>query len=379
MHPLDLWINGEADCAARLAQAAESADLLIGEGVMGLYDGAPSAADLASRFGLPVLLVVDASAMAGTFGAVVRELRTWRPALPWAGVFANRVGGGGHARLLRDFVDADTEWLGYLPYDAAFALPERHLGLTAAAELPDALAPLDAAADALVASPLGQWEAAAWRPPADDPLPAPARHLAGRTIAVARDAAFGFICEANVELLHRLGAEVAYFSPLASDALPPCDALWLPGGYPELHAERLAACTDLRVQLAAHVDAGRPVWAECGGMIPLFENLITADGRIHRMWGMMPGRVAMGTRLAALGPQQLVIGGETLRGHTFHWSRCETPLPPHARCTEVTGGVAGEGEPVYQRGALRASYFHAWFASAPALTARLSLAGALPG
>jgi len=381
VHPLDLWINGQVDCAARLAEAAESADLLIVEGVMGLYDGEPSAADLAHRFALPVLVVIDASAMAGTFGAVVHGLRTWRPYLPWAGVVANRVGGAGHAAMLESAVDADAGWLGYLPHEKGIALPQRHLGLTAAGELPDGLARLDAAADALAATPLGRRSLAEWprwAPPDAPPIASPPRLLAGRTIAIARDAAFAFVYEANVDLLRCLGAEVVFFSPLAGDALPACDALWLPGGYPELHAARLAARTDLRAALADHVAAGRPLWAECGGMMVLFERLVTADGHAHSMWGLLPGTVTMGEGLAALGPQQLALGGEALRGHTFHWSRCETPLEPHARCTPARGGVTAEGEPFYQRGAVRASYLHAWFASSAVLAARLFLPQELP-
>jgi cobyrinic acid a,c-diamide synthase len=179
-------------------------------------------------------------------------------------------------------------------------------------------------------------------------------------------------------LLRCLGAEVVFFSPLAGDALPACDALWLPGGYPELHAARLAARTDLRAALADHVAAGRPLWAECGGMMVLFERLVTAEGRIHAMWDLLPGVVTMGRGVAALGPQQLILGGLALRGHTFHWSRCETPLEPHAWCTPARGGVTAEGEPFYQRGVVRASYLHAWFASSAALTARLFLPQELP-
>jgi cobyrinic acid a,c-diamide synthase len=310
VHPLDLWINGEADCAARLTAAAEVADLVIVEGVMGLYDGAPSAADLARRFALPVLAVIDAGAMAETFGAVVQGLRTWKPGLPWAGVLANRVGGVRHAAMLEHALDADPRWLGHLPHDAAFALPERHLGLAAAAELPGALARLDALADALATTPLGRRALAEWphwTPPEVQPVATPVRHLAGRTIAYARDAAFGFVYDANLDVLQSLGARIVSFSPLAGDPLPACDAVWLPGGYPELHAARLAARTDLRAQLAAHVAGGRPLWAECGGLMTLADVLVDADGIAHRIVGSPArhgdgGRPAGGARTAAAPP-----------------------------------------------------------------------------
>lgn len=375
---LDLWINGEADCARRLAEAADQADLLVVEGVMGLFDGQPSAADLAQRFGLPVLAVVDASAMAGTFGALAHGLCDYRPGLPWLGVLANRVAGERHAQMLREGLRRPQDWCGALPREPGFALPERHLGLQQAAELADGLARLDAAADALAATPLGQRRLSdlpAWtlprdpRPPSAAPVP---RLLAGRRIAIARDAAFAFIYPANLALLQDLGAELSFFSPLADEPLPPCDALWLPGGYPELHAAALSQCSGLRAQLQAHVAVGRPVWAECGGLMALADTLVDLDGQAHRLWGLLPGTtVTMGRRLAALGPQALSLHGRQLRGHSFHHSRCETALQALAQCTAVRGGVSGPGEAVYAHGPVRASYFHAWFPSSPELTAWL--------
>ena len=149
VHNLDLWMTGEDDARARLHAAAGECDLIVVEGVMGLFDGEPSAADLAQRFGLPVLAVIDASAMAGTVGALAYGLQHFRPGLPWAGVLANRVAGERHAQMLEMSLGAGSCWLGAVMRDERFSLPERHLGLTVAAELPDALARLDAAADAL--------------------------------------------------------------------------------------------------------------------------------------------------------------------------------------------------------------------------------------
>ncbi|HNG82298.1 MAG TPA: cobyrinic acid a,c-diamide synthase, partial [Burkholderiaceae bacterium] len=202
--------------------------------------------------------------------------------------------------------------------------------------------------------------------------------LAGRRIAVARDAAFGFIYPANLAVLRDLGAQPIFFSPLAGDALPECDALWLPGGYPELHAERLAQRQDLRVQIVAHLAAGRPVWAECGGMMALAETLVDGQGRAHPLWGLLPGIATLGRRVAALGPHRWVQGDQELRGHSFHWSRFDTPLAPVAATEPARGVAAGAGEPIYRVGTLRASWFHPWFASSPRAAAQLFLPDSLP-
>jgi cobyrinic acid a,c-diamide synthase len=390
VHPLDLWMTGEADCRQRLAQAAIEADLILIEGVMGLYDGEPSAADLARLLNVPVLAVVDASAMAQTFGAVAHGLQHYQPGLRWAGVLANRVASERHAAMLQAALphEGTGGWLGALMRSAELSLPERHLGLVAAQELPDALQRLDAAANALATTPLGQMDAAALATWVVDFGPRPTSTaaagdftppLAGRTVAVARDAALCFIYTANLDTLTQLGARVVFFSPLADATLPPCDAVWLPGGYPELHAATLAANHALRDALRAHAAQGKPVWAECGGMMLLFDHLTDKAGTTHAMWGLLPGHVRMQARLSALGPQQLHLAAGRLRGHTFHWSLTDTPLRPVARTQRpgaaaqpVVDGAQGlDGEALYAHGAVRASYFHAWFPSSPAAVAAL--------
>jgi cobyrinic acid a,c-diamide synthase len=288
------------------------------------------------------------------------------------------VAGERHAAMLKDSIRDPDQWLGAILRNPAMQLPERHLGLTVASEVVDALARLDAAADALAMTPLGQlskpdlkrWEVAFEL----DGSAALANFtpLAGRTVAVARDAAFCFVYAANLDCLRELGAKLVYFSPLVDPALPECDAVWLPGGYPELHAQKLGANTSLRDDLCSHVAQGKPVWAECGGMMVLFDALVDAEGERHAQWGLLPGTVTMQNRLAALGPQQLVVGGDVLRGHTFHYSTCATPLSAQARTSRPdTLPVANAGEAVYKLGSIRASYFHAWFASSPVATAAL--------
>ena len=365
---LDLGMCGADDCARRLAEAAENADLVLVEGVMGLFDGEPSAADIAQHFGIPVLAVIDAAAMAQTFGAIAHGLATFRPGLPFSGVLANRVGSARHAEMLRAGLPAGMRWYGALPRDAEAALPERHLGLMQAAEIVDLGARLDRLADRLATTGAGELP-----PPVDFPAPPRAALpplLAGRRIAVARDAAFGFIYPANLDTLRELGAALSFFSPLADEAPPPCDAVWLPGGYPELHAAPLAAHREPWAALAAHVAAGRPLLAECGGMMALFETLVDKAGDCHRMAGLLPGRVVMGARLAALGMQVAELPEGMLRGHTFHYSRSETPLAPLAQARTPEGRP---GEAIYRQGRLTASYVHFYFPSNPTATARLLL------
>lgn len=366
VYNLDLGMCGSADAAWRLHEAARRSDLILIEGVMGLFDGNPSGADIARLFDVPVMAVIDAKAMAQTFGALVHGLATWQPDLPFSGVLANHVGSEGHARLLRDSLRPGIAWYGALPRDAEAALPERHLGLLQAAEIADLDARLDRLADHLART------GAADRPVAVAFPDAPAPHvpplLRGRRIAIARDAAFGFIYPANLDTLQALGAELSFFSPLAGEALPDCDALWLPGGYPELHAAALAANAGWQAGLKAHQAAGKPLLAECGGMMSLFETLTDREGATHPGAALLPGHTRMQPRLAALGTQVAELPEGRLNGHTFHYSKSETPLAPLARATTPAGR---EGEAIYRLGRLTASYVHFYFPSNPAATAAL--------
>ncbi|CAM3802304.1 cobyrinate a,c-diamide synthase [Roseateles saccharophilus] len=361
-YQLDLFMGGFEHCRALLAEASREADLILVEGVMGLFDGKPSSADLAAAFGLPVVCVIDASAMAQTFAALATGLARFLPELRHAGVIANRIGSAAHGRMLAEGLPDDLPLIAALPRDASLSLPERHLGLVQALEQPALRTQLDAWADA--------WEEGlrpgfAFQPIRfDSPQePPPPRLLAGRRIAIARDAAFGFIYPANLDLLRALGAELAFFSPIGHEALPGCDALWLPGGYPELHGDALATHPTLAADLAAHVAAGRPLLAECGGMLALLDELTDADGRSHRMAGLLPGRARVQQRLAALGLQSLNWPEGPLRGHSFHYSTLETPLAPIARAGNPNGGSTAEA--LYQQGSLRASYVHHYFPSNP--------------
>jgi len=365
---IDLWMCGEVDARWRLAEAARNADLILVEGVMGLFDGTPSAADLAVKLGLPILAVIDGAAMANSFGAIAYGLKHYRPETPLNGAFANRVGSVHHAEMLEQSLPEDIAWYGYLPRDVDAELPERHLGLLPAAEIEDLSQRIDRMADLLAST-----VAARLPPPVsfdDVKRPEVGPLLRGKTIAVARDAAFCFLYPANIECLEMLGAQLRYFSPLADSTLPPCDAVWLPGGYPELHGAALAANRSQWNALAAHVDAGKPLLAECGGMMALFESLLAVDGQEYALAGLLPGRVQMQKRLAGLGMQEVALPEGVLRGHTFHYSKTETDLTP--LCTsEHPGGRAGEA--VYRQRRLTASYMHLYFPSNPEAVARLLL------
>ncbi|TSA50333.1 MAG: cobyrinate a,c-diamide synthase, partial [Nitrosomonadales bacterium] len=341
--------------------------LILIEGVMGLFDGAPSSADLAALFDIPVLAVIDAGAMAQTFGALAHGLASYRDDIRVTGMLANRVGSARHAEMLRDSLPATMDWYGHLPRTAAQALPERHLGLVQADEVMDLDARIQALADAL--------------PPEACRLPAPVAFaevtteapptlLQGRRMAIARDAAFSFVYPANLDLLAAMGAELAFFSPLAGDALPACDALWLPGGYPELHLAALSGNTALRQALHEHTAAAKPIVAECGGMLYLAESLTDAAGTRASMVGLLPAHAVMQTRFAGLGLQGIDLPEGYLRGHTFHHARLETALVPLTHASNPNGGA---GEAVYRLDRLTASFVHLYFPSNPEATARLFL------
>lgn len=367
VYQLDLWMTGEADVRARLHAAAGEADLILVEGVMGLFDGSPSSADLARALGLPVLAVIDGSAMAQTFGAVATGLAHYREDLKVHGVAANRIGSAHHATLLRDSLPTDLHWLGALPRDATLALPERHLGLVSASELSDIDARLDALADA-------------WSTHASTELPPPVafapasppevpRDLQGMRIAVARDAAFCFLYAANLDLLREAGAQLHFFSPLAGDALPECDAAWLPGGYPELHLQTLATRGDLHAALRAHRDAGKPLLAECGGMLFALDALTDREGVRAPMAGLLHGEATMQTRLAALGLQAVDMPEGTMRGHTFHYAKAHIESTALASARNPNGGPSVEA--VYRQARMTASFVHFYFPSNPTAATRL--------
>lgn len=365
VYQLDLFMVGEAQCRRLLHEAAREADLILVEGVMGLFDGDPSAADLAVRFGLPVLAVIDGSAMAQTFGALAHGLATYRDDIRVVAALANRVGSERHAAMLRESLPPGMRWLGSMPPSPDVALPERHLGLVQAGEVGDIDCRIDAAAACLGDDALWLPKPVAFATEVTASVPP---LLAGLRIAIARDAAFAFIYPANVACLEEMGAQVLFFSPMADQSLPECDALWLPGGYPELHLAGLSQNHSMIAAIRAHHRAGKPILAECGGMLYCLDELDDGKGHSAPMLKLMPGKGIMQGRLAALGLQSVELNGGILRGHTFHYSRLETTV---RRYCGAQGTKGAEGEAIYHCGSLWASYVHLYFQSAMSAAASI--------
>jgi cobyrinic acid a,c-diamide synthase len=357
VYNLDLGMCGLEDAQRLLYRAAQENDVILLEGVMGLYDGTPSSADIALQFGIPVGLAIDASAMAQTFGALAAGLLGFNNALQPAGVIANRIGGKGHADFLRDSVPANIPWLGALPSDEAFSLPERHLGLHMASEIDDLEQRIESAAQALrEGDELSLPPTVEFQPAELPDFPA---LLAGKTIAVARDKAFCFIYPANLECLEAMGARLVYFSPLQDEEVPQADAYWFPGGYPELHITALTANRGMNASLKKVFEAGKPILAECGGMMALSESI---DGRPG--FGLLPGKSRIEKQLQGIGTQHLQLG-DRISGHTFHHGVFQTEL----EAQHVAETPYGRGENLYCHGSIRASFLHFYFPSNPSVAA----------
>ena len=349
---LDAWAMRPETLAALAARASANAELVIGEGVMGLFDGASdgsgSTAEVAMATGWPVVLVVDAKGMAASAAALVHGFTDYRPEVPVAGVIFNRVGSARHAALLAEAcAPLGLPVLGALPQAPELSLPDRHLGLVQAAEHPELDAFLTHAAEfanrhldieALIACAKPCRLAPETFAPVLPPLVLPPL---GQRIAVARDVAFAFAYPFVLDGWRAAGAEIVVFSPLGDEAPDPAaDAVYLPGGYPELHAPRLAANGRFLEGLRAAAARGAVVYGECGGYMTLGRGLVDAQGRRHALAGLLPVETSfaepglhLGYReaeLVAAGP--LGPAGARFRGHQFHFAQL------------VAGAGGGEGE-----------------------------------
>ncbi len=372
---LDGWSMGRTQLESIMARAS-GADIVIAEGAMGLFDGVAhrgaygngAAADIAALAGWPVVLVIDCASQAQTAAAVAHGLATFRPDVTVAGVILNRISGARHEALVRaGFDGTGLEILGVLPRAAAIELPERHLGLVQAGEHGAKLEIALSAAARLIADNIDLdavvGNAAAATPASRES--APALPPPGQRIALARDDAFSFAYPHLIEGWREAGAEIAFFSPLANEPPDPhADVCWLPGGYPELHAGRLATARGFLAGLRAFAET-KPVHGECGGYMVLGQALIDADGISHPMAGLL-GLVTsyerrtlhLGYRLAELAaPVPGFPAGTRLRGHEFHYSSIlDQPDEPLAKVFDAAGREVAETGSC--RGNVTGSFFH---------------------
>ena len=356
------------------AHAAAGCDLALCEASMGLFDGVPApngrsgaSADVAAELGLPVVLILDVSGQAQSAAAIAKGFMTYDPRVSIAGVILNRVGSPRHRRLAGEAIEAlGLKILGSIPKLEAFALPERHLGLVQAEELPRLEATLDAIADSVAVHVDLDAIVGAARPLADAAQAPPALAPPGQRIALARDSAFSFVYPHHLAGWRAAGAEIVPFSPLLDEAPPgDCDACWLPGGYPELHAGRLAAAANFLGGLRAFA-AHKTVHGECGGYMVLGEGLIDAKGERHAMAGLLGVSTSFAKRKMTLGYREATLTadcalgreGARLRGHEFHYATiietgADSPLAWVRDAYAQTPSPAG-----HRRGRVSGGFFH---------------------
>jgi cobyrinic acid a,c-diamide synthase len=380
-HNLDGWMLSREANLDVFARAIDDADVAVIEGVMGLFDGksTPSlsgtTAEMAIWLDAAVVLVLDAAAMAGSAAAIVHGFDTLVPEFRLSAVVCNKVASEKHYSYLRDAITARCRpaLIGYLPRDANFSIPERHLGLHLAHE---------ALTEARLAG-LAEWieshldldrllELSASPTLAVTPLKEPAWKPECARIGIARDPAFRFYYHDNLELLRTLGAELIDFSPIADRMLPPdLDGIYLGGGYPELHAEALSANEPMRAAIAEFVAKDAPVYAECGGFMYLMKAIVDAEERSWPMAGIFPTSAHMQKRLAKLGYVEVesceaegwLAPGECARGHEFRYSIID-PMP------ETIRRVYKEPAEGYRVRSVLGSYVHLHFLSCPSFAER---------
>ncbi|MEP9388585.1 cobyrinate a,c-diamide synthase [Mesorhizobium sp. KR9-304] len=373
---LDSWAMPPGLLGALAAEAANDADAVVIESAMGLFDGIPAepgrsgaAADLARLYGLPVLLVLDVSGQSQTAAAIAKGFATYDPQVRIAGVVLNRLGSERHRKLAGDAIEAlGIPVVGAVMRDPTLTLPERHLGLVQAGEHADIDTHIERLADVMERSldidrvlglmmplePQGGDFSAALPPP-------------GQRIALADDQAFSFLYPHVARHWRKAGAEIVPFSPLADEGPnQSCDVCWLPGGYPELHAGRLAAAGNFRAGLREFAE-NRPVHGECGGFMVLGEGLVDADGERHQMLGLLSHATSFARRKMNLGYRRAKLtadsalgpAGSQVRGHEFHYAQMIEP-----RTDEPLVEIAdGQGNPLGlsggRRGLVSGTFFHA--------------------
>jgi len=390
---LDSWMLSADANRDVLRHASRDADVLLVEGMMGLFDGkngqteAGSSAEIAKLLKLPVVLVLDAGKVARSIAAIVLGFELFDPELELAGVILNRVASERHFRMLETAIQSSckTPVLGWLPRSAKIAIPERHLGLQTAEEgetgagledLIDTLAEL--AEDHIDLSGLLSLECGLDL--TDQPTQMHDKLQGEIRIGVARDRAFSFYYEDNLDLLRQNGATLIPFSPMLDACLPPnLDALYLGGGYPELYSAAISQNESMHASIRDFAASGRPIYAECGGMIFLSQQIKTKDGLFFPMAGVLPLEVEMTGKLVGFGYVTLELtrdcllgaAGTSIRGHSFHYSRISSrsEIATNYRVEySLSGHVEEEG---YTLGNVLASYIHLHFRAQPAIARSL--------
>ena len=372
---LDMWMAGEAYCQNKLYEAAKLADLILIEGVMGMFDGTPSSADLAARFKLPMVIVMDVKGMAQTAAVVVAGLANYRQDVQVIGMIANHCSTERHRELIEAALPENIPLLFSFKRDEQLALPERHLGLVTAEDHELTPQRMNILAD--------------WVENAIDldallnilPEIAPVRfaklpHTTSKVrIAVARDKAFCFYYPENLEMLEESGAEIVRFSPLNDAGLPEnIDGIYMGGGYPELHATAISGNVRLKNQILEKCREGMPIYGECGGFMVLCKTLVDKDGREYPMAGCFDFTCRMTSSLRALGYREMTLIRKTIlgeadvraRGHEFHYSQ----LDPHEQKTVYqTQDRSGSPRNVkgFQVNRCLGSYLHLHFKSQPSV------------
>ena len=372
---LDAWAMEPALLAALALEAGQGADLTLCEGLMGLFDGVPapegrsgSSVDVAAATGWPVLLVLDVSGQSQSAGAIVQGCVSYDPRITIAGVILNKVGSERHRRLVTDAIArTGVPVLGSIPRDGQVSLPERHLGLVQASETQGLADILDRMADLVEAHvDLDAIRAVAVPPRAAVPHAGLALPPPGQRIALARDVAFSFVYAHHLEGWRKAGAEIVPFSPLRDKApAPDCDVCWLPGGYPELHAQTLSNAQNFLAGLRAFAQ-GKPVHGECGGYMTLGASLTDASGQEWPMAGLLDVKTSFAKRKMNLGYRDVTLlqdgclgaKGARLRGHEFHYATIteQGQDEPLAMARDAYGSAPTPSGS--RRGQVSGSFFH---------------------
>ncbi len=381
---LDSWMLNEEIVKGILKNGSIGADISIIEGVMGFYDGKDprsdkgSTADISVVTNSPVILVVNCASMARSAAAIVKGFQCLSEEVNVVGVIANRVGSEGHFQLVKTAIEQECQVpvIGYLQREIDIEIPERHLGLIPSIERGELDGFFDRLGDLILETINIEHllELSKTDPLEMDDTLSLFQKKAETTcrIAVAKDAAFNFYYQENLELLEAHGAELIYFSPLAGEVLPAnVDGLYLGGGFPEEFVDNLAKENEVKESIKVAIEAGMPTLAECGGFMYLTEAIVTTNQKEYEMVGIIPGKVEMQTKLAALGYREisgkdgnfLLLNGIKAKGHEFHYSTFHSKKEiPFAYETKGMRGVTSEG---YMALNLVAGYTHFHFASCP--------------